>query len=97
MRHRDHRGGEFAIGPTPRDPAHEGAIDLEAIDREAAQVAERGVAGAEIVERDLEAAASQTLDHRGDGDDARVIDQGALGDLDFDSLGFDALAFADVL
>ena len=59
---------------------HEGAVDLDDVDAELAQVAERGVAGAEIVDGD---AAAEILDA---GDEAAglvdVLDRRALGDLD---------------
>ena len=43
---------EEAIVERARDVLHEGAVDLDDVDAEAAQIAERGVSGAEIVHRD---------------------------------------------
>ena len=63
--------------------AHEGAVDLEFVDREPTQVRERGVAGAEIVEDDRDAAVmeavEQPLDHPG-----IAAEKHALGDLDLE-------------
>src|SRR5579859_7482048 len=46
-----------------RKLAHERAIDLDLVEREAAQIAQRGIAGAEIVERDLDAELAQLEQH----------------------------------
>ena len=43
---------EGAVVGGARDVLHEGAVDLDDVDAEIAQIAERGVAGAEIVDRD---------------------------------------------
>jgi hypothetical protein len=40
MSHRDHRGGDGGIVRLARDLAHEAAIDLERIEREALEVVE---------------------------------------------------------
>ena len=67
------------------DVLHEGAVDLDDIDAELAQVAERGVAGAEIVDGN---AAAEILDA---GDEAArlvdILDGRALGDLDDEAFG----------
>jgi hypothetical protein len=39
--------------------AHEGLVDLQLVDREARQVGQAGIAGAEIVDRQLEAQRAQ--------------------------------------
>src|SRR5829696_2445614 len=72
--------GQGGVLPTPADPVDERLVDLEDVDREAAQVAERRVAGAEVVDgqqhpEPLEL--PQPHAHRLD-----VADQDALGDLD---------------
>ncbi len=46
---------EGAVVGGVRDVLHEGAVDLDDVDAELAQVAERGVAGAEIVDGDAAA------------------------------------------
>ena len=60
--------------------ANERAVDLHGIDRQALQMAQRGDAGAEIVERDAAAGSAQR------GDEARrfldVVQRRGLGDLD---------------
>ncbi len=71
---------------------HEGAVDLDDVDAELAQIAERGVAGAEIVDGD---AAAEILDA---GDEAArfvdVVDRRAFGDLDDQPLGDAGMACA---
>ena len=65
----DQRAHEGTIVLRADDVLHEGAVDLDDIDAELAQVAERGVAGAEIVDGD---AAAEILDA---GDEAaRLVD-----------------------
>ena len=41
------------------DVGHEAAVDLELVERQAMDVAQRGIAGAEIVQRDAAAASSE--------------------------------------
>ena len=62
--------------------ADEGAVDLDLVDREAAQVAQRGIAGAEIVERDAEAGARSWPMRVAAA--SRSLDQDALGDLELE-------------
>src|SRR5688572_31877886 len=45
-----------------QDLAHEAAVDLEEVDGEVLEIAERGKAGAEIVEREAAAELAQRLD-----------------------------------
>ena len=63
------------------DLAHEGAVDLDRGERETAEIAQRGIAGAEIVDREPDAhgheLAQAPVDHRQGG-----IEEDALGDLD---------------
>src|SRR5439155_1078126 len=61
-------------------PAHEGTVDFEDVDRETMQVGERRVAGAEIVDRKPDAEglqAAESLEVR-----VAVVHDGALGELD---------------
>ena len=55
LREIDQRAHEGAVVLGAHQVLHEGAVDLEDVDAELAQVAERGVAGAEIVDRDAAA------------------------------------------
>src|SRR5215469_11031827 len=55
-------------------------VDLELVDREAAQIAETRIARAEIVERDLDAERAQLVEPRHRV--VRILDQHALGDLE---------------
>jgi hypothetical protein len=57
----DQRAHEGAVVLGADEVFHEGAVDLDHVDAELAQVAERGVAGAEIVDGD---AAAEIFDAR---------------------------------
>ena len=48
----DDRAGDRGLAAVDPDPVDERAVDLEHVDREARQVAQRGVAGAEVVDRE---------------------------------------------
>ena len=68
-----------------REVLHERAVDLDDVDAQPAQVAERGIAGAEIVDRD---AAPEILGARDEaGRIIDVLERRHLGDLDGDALG----------
>ena len=69
---------------------HECLIDLERGYGELLEVGERGVAGAEIVDRHAIAAVAQAGDKRGAV--LEVVHHGAFGDLELDLLGVDAVA-----
>ncbi len=63
----------------------EGAVDLQVLRREALQVAQVGVAGAEIIDGDAHADFAQPVQH---AHQARgVLHHHALGDLDFHRAG----------
>ena len=64
---------------------HEGLVDLDLVEREGLQIAEARITRAEIVHGDADA---ERLDVPQDRDRAgKIVDQHALGDLDFDALG----------
>ena len=52
MRERDEVGGDRGVAGVVLDALHERAVHLDHVDREAAQLAERREAGAEVVDRD---------------------------------------------
>ena len=82
---RDDGGGDGAVVGVVRHAVHEAAIDLQRVDREEAQCAERRVAGAEIVDRDAHALGlerAQVVDRAAAG-----AHRDALGDLDLEVLG----------
>jgi hypothetical protein len=56
------------LGVLAVEVGHEGAVDLEHVDREAPDVGQRAVAGAEVVEDERDAQAAQRVERR----DARV-------------------------
>src|SRR5579872_3838433 len=60
-------------------------VDLEDVHGEAAEVGERGVAGAEVVDGDLDADRLQGLE--GADGDVQVVHQYALGDLHAERAG----------
>src|SRR5438105_1961670 len=59
---------------------HERRIDLQLVDREAMQIAERGVAGAEVVDSKTAAELANALDDR--ERHFRILHDRALGDLE---------------
>src|SRR5690606_34611439 len=62
---------------------HERAINLDRVERERVQVTERAVARAEIIEAELHTALAQRSESDCGG--GRVLDDGALGDLELES------------
>jgi hypothetical protein len=67
------------------DAFHERPVDLDDVDRQVRQVAQRGVARPEVVDGDRDAQALQQLqltEHR-----LGVAHQGGLGDFDHDAFG----------
>ena len=66
-------------------PAHEGPVDLQRADREPAQVAKRGVPGAEVVDRNADAEVRELM-HRRHGL-WLLSRQHAFGDLEDQSAG----------
>jgi hypothetical protein len=62
----------------------EGLVDLQLVDLEALEVAQRGIAGAEVVDRHAHAARVQLVHHRDRGQ--RVVHGHALGQLQFEDV-----------
>ena len=83
--HDDGGRGDGRIDRVVDDVAHEGLVDLDLVEGKARQVGERRVAGAEIVERQLDAECLQLAAH-GDGF-GDIVDEGALGDFQFERRG----------
>ena len=79
-------GGEddLLVDGVGHQVAHEGAVDLQVVERETLQVLEGGQAGAEVVQRDAEALGLQVVHQSGGG--CRIPDGLAFGDLE-DHLG----------
>ena len=67
-----------------RQLPHEGAIDLDLVEREGAQIAQARIAGAEIVHRDAHAEAAQLMQHREIG--VVLGEQHRFGDLELEPL-----------
>ena len=71
----------IADEPSTSDVADEAAVDLDLVEREALQIAQRGKAGAEIVQRDAHADGAELMQ---DGKRGLVVtDQHGLGDFEF--------------
>jgi len=64
---------------------HEGAVDLDLVEREGLQIAQRGIARAEIVHRDAHAEPFQPPQQR--ETTVEILDQHALGDFEFKPVG----------
>ena len=69
---------------------HEAAVDLQEVDREVLEIAERRQAGAEVIERELAAELLQRLDEAVRLREAR--DRRGLRDLEADLRGIEAAA-----
>ncbi len=81
--HRDDRLGHDHRAIAVRHVDDEAAVDLDAVNRQSPQAAERGVAGAEIVDRDLHANGVQPPQHVGAV--AHVPHDPGLGDLQLET------------
>ena len=75
---RDDALQELARALRVRDAVNEDAIDLQLIERQLGQVAERGIVGPEIIERQRHAKALQGLE-RGANTAFRMVGQQAFG------------------
>src|SRR5690242_10827059 len=82
------RTHHLAIDGVVQDLAHERSVDLEEVDREVLEVAERAQAGAEVVEREAATQLAQRLDESIGLREAR--DRRGLGDLEADLARIDA-------
>ena len=76
----DRRGGARLAATQRPDEA---LVDLDGVDRQPAEIAKRGIAGAEVVERDLHAHRPEPVERRANRRIA--VDEDALGDLDLQS------------
>ena len=93
LSHREDRGRERRVVRIGGDVADEGAVDLDALDREAAQGRKRGVSGSEVVESQSDAHVvelGQRLD-RG----LLVREDRALGQLQLELARGESLLFQD--
>src|ERR1700761_923198 len=68
---------------------HEGAADLQPVERKAVQIAEARIAGAEVVERNTHAKRANRADRRDIA--LRAVEQHRFGDLEFETLRVDAM------
>ena len=79
-RHRRDRGQDRHLQRIPGQAGDEAAVHLEAVDREVPEAGQRGLAGAEVVQRDLDAEFAQAL--QGGDRERRVGQQGGLGEFE---------------
>ena len=86
--HRQHAPHHRLHLLVPRQPVHEGLVHLELVERQPGQVVQRGVAGAEVVDGDVYAEASQGVQAR--DHPVHPDDDGGLGDLQHQPVGVDA-------
>src|SRR5205814_121608 len=74
---------QLAVAIAALDPFDERAVDLDHVDGQAPQLAQRREARAEVVDRDAHAGRAEGLELRADALAARgLVDQAGLGDLD---------------
>jgi hypothetical protein len=82
----DDRAHNDGVVGVVKHVAHERPVDLQLVDGKPAEMRERGVAGAEIVERDRHAARMQSVERL--LDQARIAaEEDTLGDLDLQMSG----------
>jgi uncharacterized protein (DUF2336 family) len=80
LREVEHHADDFLVAHVVADAGGERAIELEVCGRQAAQVRERRVAHAEVVDRRRDTQLTQALEPR--DDELRVAHRRALGQLD---------------
>ncbi len=85
-------GGDVDHGPHDAgrsagfgDVGDEAAIDLDLVERETLQIAQRGIAGAEIVQRDTDTDGAKLMQNLQRG--FVIADQDGFGDLKFQPMG----------
>src|SRR5215813_9246458 len=83
--HGDHRAHDGAVAALVAEPLHEGAVDLERVHREPLEIAERRVAGTEVIDGEPHA---QVLELAQLGESGRrVLHHHALRDLELEAAG----------
>ena len=83
----DRRAHDHGVVVALQHAQHERLVDLQLVDRQALEVAERRVAGAEVVDREPHAELAQPLEHGARAD--RVGQHRVLGDLQLQPAGLD--------
>ena len=91
MGHREQGLGDCRVLAVGGDPAGEGLVDLERVQREVLEVVERRVSGAEVVDRQPHPHALETLQYF--ERERVVLHDPALGDLDLELTRFDSGLF----
>ncbi|GCC44573.1 hypothetical protein chiPu_0028521, partial [Chiloscyllium punctatum] len=80
--HRAHDRGRLRIAAEIDD---EGAVDLDLVERKRLQIAQRGIAAAEIIHRDAHAERLQPAQQRQAA--VEILDQHTLGDFELEAIG----------
>jgi hypothetical protein len=88
VRQRHDRPDDLLVAFLRGRAAHERLVDLDGVEREAVQVAERGIAGPEVVDGQLDAVALELLERA--RHELRVLQDDALGDLQLEAAGAQA-------
>ena len=88
-------GDDGAVFGVAAEPVDEGLVDFDRVDGEAFEVAEGGVAGAEVVDGEVDAWGAQCPE--GAGDRWGVVHEGGLGDLEPEGAGLEAAVLEDVV
>ena len=89
VREADDRGADRRVVVVPAEVAHEAAVDLEPVDRQALEVGQARIAGAEIVHRDRHADPVEPAHHVDRR--LRVGHDHALGEFDFEDAARQAM------
>ena len=90
MSERDDRLHDCGVPPALLNAHHEGAVDLQAVHRQPGEVVQAGVAGPEVVDRDLDAQLLQGPQNR--DRHLPVIDQLAFGQLQLQAARIDLMS-----
>ena len=80
----DHRRNDRGGFGTPCQAVRNGSVDLDLVERKTRQLAQRRIAGAEIVERDRHADLPELMQHRQVL--GLIFEQHGLGDIELQSL-----------
>src|SRR4051794_14972820 len=79
LRHAQHGAHDRAVALVLPQPAHERAVDLDDVEREALEISERRVAGPEVVQRQAHADVLELAQRR--ADDLALLHEDRLGQL----------------
>ena len=90
MRHFDGRPDDDLVGLLPRQVGDESLVDLQFIDRQAAQLRQRRITSAVIIDREANSSLLQAAQYFNRG--LRIIDYDTLGHFEANRIGREAIA-----